>query len=381
MTTIFVTGVTGFLGRYAAVRLLRRPGTDRLICLVRCDSFEHGRERLARSLGRAATAQEVTALMERVDPLPGDLMQERLGLDDATWADLAARTDTILHCAADVRFNRDLEESRAYNVFGTKQVVGLAHAAAEAGGLARFDYVSTTYVAGLRRDIVKETELVHDAGWKNAYEQTKYEAEVLLSEIAADLPLTVFRPSIIVGESTTGATTNFGMLYWPLRVYALGWWRTIIGRADTTLDIVPVDFVADGIEALSRPDSPVGGNYHLAAGPEGVLTIGELAEITQSYFGGKPARYMSTKAFWRWGRPVADLFVWGKKRRVIREGGRFFIPYFDGNPVFDVTRSHGALAELGVPAPKVRDYFEAILDYAKRTDFGKTAPVGVEPSA
>ena len=313
--------------------------------------------------------------MERVEAVPGDLMKDRFGLEPSAWSDIAARTDGILHCAADVRFNRDLEESRAYNVFGTRQVVALAHASRDSGGLARFDYVSTTYVAGLRRDLVREDELVHDLGWKNPYEQTKYEAEVLLSEIAADLPLTVFRPSIIVGESTTGATTNFGMLYWPLRVYAQGWWRTIIGRPETPLDIVPVDFVADGIEALSRTDSPVGGNYHLAAGPDGILTIGRLAEITQSYFGGKGARYMSPKTFWRWGRPVADLFIWGRKRRIIREGGRFFIPYFDGNPLFDVTRSHGALADLGITAPKVSDYFEAVLDYCKKTNFGKQAPV------
>lgn len=381
MKTLFVTGVTGFLGRYAAVRLLEREGVDQMICLVRCDSVEHGRERLLKSLSRATEPARAEELMERVQALPGDLMVDRLGLASEDWDDVAARTDGILHCAADVRFNRDLEESRSYNVFGTKQVVGLAHAAQAAGGLVRFDYVSTTYVAGLRRDLVQESELDHAEGWKNPYEQTKYEAEVLLRDLAADLPLTVFRPSIIVGESSTGATTNFGMLYWPLRVYALGWWRTIIGSAETTLDIVPVDFVADGIEALSRTDSPIGGNYHLAAGPEGVLTIGELATITQSYFGGRPAKFMSPKTFWRWGRPVADMFIWGKKRRVIREGGKFFIPYFTGNPVFDVSRSHRALAALGVPAPKVQDYFEAILDYAKRTDFGKTPPVGVESDA
>jgi long-chain acyl-CoA synthetase len=380
MKTLFVTGVTGFLGRYTAVRLLRRPSVDRVICLVRAESKEHGHERLLKSLARAASEQELGSLMDRVEALPGDLMKERLGLSADQWADVARRTDGILHCAADVRFNRDLEESRLYNVLGTERVLELAKAAAAAGGLRRFDYISTTYVAGLRRDLVLEDELQHDAGWKNPYEQTKYEAEMRLRELGADLPLTVFRPSIIVGESETGATTNFGMLYWPLRIYALGWWRTIIGRPETPLDIVPVDFVADAIEALSRPDSPVGGNYHLAAGPDGILTIAELVALTEAFFGGRPARYMTPKTFWRWGRPVADMFVWGPKRKIIREGGKFFIPYFDGNPIFDVARSHGALAELGVTAPKVGDYFETILDYCKRTNFGKTLPEGVESS-
>ena len=68
---------------------------------------------------------------------------------------------------------------------------------------------------------------------------------------------------------------------------------------------------------------------------------------------------------------MADLFIWGKKRRVIREGGRFFIPYMDGNPTFDIQRTADALEPLGLAVPRVDDYMGNLLDYCKRTDFGK----------
>ncbi len=369
---IFITGVTGFLGRHLAARLVKLHGPETTLhCLVRCDSPEHGRDRLLRSLGRAVGGEEAAALMDHVVPVRGDLTQERIGLDEASWDALADCLNVVLHSAADVRFNQDLEDARLRNLAGTKQVAALARAAHERGHLKRLDYVGTAFVAGLRRGRVLETELDHEAGWKNSYEQSKYEAEGWLRSEAADLPLTVFRPSIIVGESNTGATTNFGMMYWPVQIYARGWWRTIVGRADTVVDVVPVDFVADALVTLSGPGREPGGTFHLAAGPEGSLTIEEIAGLTRDFFGGRPPRYVDPDFFMTWLRPVADLFIWGKKRRVIREGGRFFIPYFSGNPLFDTTKTREALEGTGVEVPAVRDYLSTLFQYARDTDFGR----------
>lgn len=369
---IFITGVTGFLGRHLAARLVRAHGPQtQLHCLVRCDSPEHGQRRLERSLARAVDEERAGRLMRSIVAVPGDLTQPQLGLDDAAWSALADCVQVVLHSAADVRFNQDLDDARLRNLAGTQQVAALARAAHERGHLRRLDYVGTAFVAGLRRGRVSEDELAHDAGWKNSYEQSKHEAEVWLRSEAADLPLTVFRPSIIVGESITGATTNFGMLYWPVQIYARGWWRTIVGRADTVVDVVPVDFVADALVALSGPGQGTGGTFHLAAGPEGSLTIGEIAELTRGFFGGRPPRYVDPDFFMRWLRPLADLFIWGKKRRVIREGGRFFIPYFSGNPLFDTARTRAALEGTDVQVPAVRDYLSTLFQYARDTDFGR----------
>lgn len=375
MGRVFLTGVTGFVGRYVAVRLLARDDVDGLDVLVRARDEQHARERLVGSLEFAVSTEQARELVGRMTPIIGDLRSERFGLDDAAWQGLAERTTHVLHGAANVRFDQDIEDARSYNVFGSKQAARLARDAQASGGLDRFDWVGTAFVAGLRRDRVLESELEHEAGWKNPYEQSKYEAERWLKEHASDLPLTVFRPSIVVGESSTGATTNFGMLYWPIRVYAKGWWRTVVGSAQTPVDIVPVDFVADAIDVLSRPGQPVGPTYHLTSGPEGAVSIGALADLAQEYFGGRAARFVDPDFFLTWVRPVVDMFIWGPKRRVLRQGGRFFIPYMAGNPLFDNRETTEALAAHGVAVPKVRDYFANLLDYARETDFGKKSKV------
>jgi len=353
--------------------MLRRPDLEQLLCLVRCDDADHGLSRVVKSLARVIPEDEARELSSKLRALPGDLCQEGLGLSEEDRSVLVSTATAVLHCAADVRFNQDLADARLRNVFGSEQVASLAREALRNGVLERFDWVGTAFVAGLREDLVSESELEHKRGWKNSYEQSKYEAECLLREQYSDLPLTVLRPSVIVGESNTGATSNFGMLYWPVQLYARGWWRTVVGRPETPVDLVPVDFVADAIEFLTRSEQGQGGTFHLAAGPEGSLTIEELAEICQQYFGGRPARYISPATFFRWVRPVVDLFIWGKKRRVIQAGGRFFIPYFTGNPRFDVSASIDALQGSGIAAPSVRDYITVLFDYCVATDFGRAS--------
>jgi len=378
VTEAFITGVTGFLGRQVALRLLRRGDITRLYCLVRASDTAAGETRLRKSLGRVAPSEELDRLCRDVVAVPGDLTAPDLGLDESALAKVRADCRIFLHCAADVRFNQSMDDARSRNLIGTQRVAQLALSADQ---VERFDWVGTAFVAGRRRDRVSESELEHESGWKNSYEQSKYEAEIWLRTAAASLPLTVFRPSIIVGESNTGRTSSFGVLYWPVQIYARGWWRTVVGRADTPIDIVPVDYVADAIAALTSPGQPTGATYHLAAGPEGSLSVGEIAELLRVYFSGPPARYIDAEFFMRWVRPLLHLFLWGKRGRVLKQGGRFFVPYFSGNPTFDISQTEAALRPLGLEPPQVRDYMTTLLDFCVETDFGRKDPPEGGPSA
>jgi long-chain acyl-CoA synthetase len=365
---VFLTGATGFLGRELARRLLEQGET--VHALVRANSAAHARERLHASL-RGPGFEAPRDLDRRLVPCPGALEQPGLGLAAADRARVLSDCDAILHCGANVRFDLALDAARAVNVGGTREVLALARERARTRGLARFDHVSTAFVAGLRTDLVREEELDGRAGWKNSYERSKFEAEALVREAARELPVAVFRPSVVVGESKGGATSSFTTIYAPIRVYALGLWRILPGRLDAPLDLVPVDFVREAVLEIRRRPESLGRTFHLAAGPDGATTIGELAAVVQSFFPQrKPIRAVDPDLWRRFVLPWFRAFSFGRLREVTRIG-EVYIPYLTANPRFDTANARTALAGAGIAPPRVRDYVHELLAYAVATDFGR----------
>ena len=178
-------------------------------------------------------------------------------MDPESYRRLQAETTRVIHSAATVRFDHSLDEARHINVEGTRQILDFAGGHAPASS---FTYVGTAYVAGERYDLVREDELNVGQGYRNTYEQTKAEAEALVRSRLGSLPGVILRPSIIVGDSRTGVTSSFKMMYWPLKIYARRLWRTVPGYPDAVLDIVPVDYVARlpsrGFSLMRRPWAP-----------------------------------------------------------------------------------------------------------------------------
>ncbi len=156
-------------------------------------------------------------------------------------------------------------------------------------GLRRMTYVSTAYVAGDRRGRAHETELDVGQGFRNAYEQSKLEAERRVWSRRERLPVTVVRPSIVVGERGTGWTTSFNVVYGPLRAFANGTYPVLPGRRDAALDIVTVDHVADAILALAASPAAAGGTYHVVGG-ERATTLGDLARLASRRFDRRAPR-------------------------------------------------------------------------------------------
>jgi thioester reductase-like protein len=127
---------------------------------------------------------------------------------------IAEEVREVIHCAASVAFDLSLAESRSVHVEGTRHVLELAEECAARGeGLRRMTYVSTAYVAGDRHGCARETGLEVGQGFRNAYEQSKHEAERLVWSRRERLPLTVVRPSIVVGDRATGWTASVNVVY------------------------------------------------------------------------------------------------------------------------------------------------------------------------
>jgi hypothetical protein len=175
----------------------------------------------------------------------------------------------------------------------------------------------------------------------------------------------------VVGDSRTGSTTSFNVIYWPMKLYHRGWWRTVIGRRETTVDAVPVDFVGEAIAALVLDEGAAGQTFHLAAGPARQSTALEIADLTERLLQGPRVRWIDPDTFTRWIQPVLDPLLFTRRGRSIKRGGHIYLPYFSGNPSFDTSAADAALAPKGIAPMPVRDYFERLLRFAVDSDFGR----------
>jgi long-chain acyl-CoA synthetase len=366
MTSILLTGATGFLGREMLLHLGKEEPDTNLTLLVRGKDDEDARRRGDKLVNEVFGAS-ASAMKQRVRTVRGDIEKERLGLDAGAWDRLAKETRAIIHGAASVSFTLPIEEARNVNVGGTRRILDLAKAAG-----ARLDYVGTAYVAGERRGVAKERELDVGQTFRNTYEQTKMEAETLVRSRMGEQKIAIYRPSIIVGDSKTGRTASFKVLYWPLKLYAQGFAKIAPGRRTTPVDVVPSDHVVEAIAALRKREDSIGQTYHLAAGTERDSTIGELTVLASRFFRVRKPLFVDPRYFIDWVRPLVDRFAWGKfKHKMVT--ARVYTPYLNLDLRYDTTNARTALRGTGIEVPAVADYFQTLFDYCLQTDWGRSA--------
>jgi long-chain acyl-CoA synthetase len=336
MGAVLLTGATGFVGREILSRFLDR-GDRRVYALVRADDDDE-------AAGRLPVHPRLTAVA-------GDIETEGLGLSGAARERMRSEVTTVLHCAASVAFDLPLEESRSVNVEGTRRMLDFARGCPR---LRRFSYVSTAYVAGEPGRVFREDELAVGQRFRNAYERSKFEAELALRREGAGLPLQVFRPSIVVGDSRTGRTSSFNVLYGPLKAFARGAVPAIPARRSSPVDIVPVDYVADRVHELvsGGPD----GTFHLVAG-RNATTVGRLLEMSSEELDRPEPKVLPPRLYRRWVHPWLRRKYRGLRRMEV------YFPYFWMRVRFDDRR-------LG-PGPRVEDYFHRLVRYAQNARWGR----------
>jgi nucleoside-diphosphate-sugar epimerase len=259
---VLVTGATGLVGAEVVARLV---GTGhRVIGLV------HRADRVVRNDG---------SVVDGVELMSGDVTRP---LPDIT-------VDRIVHCAAVTDFGRQDSLYEAVNVDGTRHVLDLAFMRG-----TPVVHVSTAYVCGERSGVVTESDL--DVGQRlgNAYESSKLRAETLVRKAAVDgLPVAVVRPSIVVGEASTGVVRDFKNVYVVLKLTTQGRVRSVPGNFDALLDLVPVDHVADVVaEAAIR--FPEGQTLHATAGG---LSLREFSDLLAEFPSFHVPRFVAPSAF------------------------------------------------------------------------------------
>lgn len=377
--TVLLTGVSGFLGRHVLWNLLRRPNVETTVyCLLRPENGAPVAQRLPNLLVPEG-APLAAAARDRCHAVSGDIVESNLFHESGVRERLLNEVDRIIHCAATVKFDSPLPEARRINVEGTRHVLRLAEALQAKGRLQRVDYFSTAFVAGTAAVRAREDRL-EATQFNNTYEQTKWEAEQVVREAQARLPITIYRPSIIVGDSKTGYTSNFRVLYWPLKTLASGLVIVVPLDRQGVVDVVPIDFVVEAFEALSRTPQSLGKCYHLAAGLERQSSMGELLDMGAEFFRVRRPWVIPPEVSYRFVRPLLYTLVWGKRRALLRTGELYF-PYFAYHASFDTSVARADLAAFGLDAPSVKEYFGNIMRFCVETNWGRDrsgAPNSVE---
>jgi long-chain acyl-CoA synthetase len=361
---VLLTGATGFLGAQIARRLLRETDLT-VIALVRAETQAAAAHRLSRAWW--VWPELVTALTQgvRVEILPGEVSLPRLGLDEATHARLAGRITHIIHTAADLRLEAPIDELRKTNLQGTANLLALARLAQHDHGLERYAHVSTAYVAGGRSGAIPETDLTGEHGFSNAYEQSKYEGECLVQAAKSELPISVFRPGMIVGATDSGEIRTFNTAYFPLRLYLTGKLPVIPADPALPINIIPVDYVAEAIVRLTFHPEAQGLNFHLTAPAGSLPKAGELVEFVRSWAREHLGLHLPRPTFIRLPLPQKRKPVWGTHRtglfRSELHGLRAYLPYFNERRQFQRDNMDRL---LGLYALDWREFLPRLLAYA-----------------
>jgi thioester reductase-like protein len=260
MTAIFFTGFPGFLGSALLPRVLARAPDAEAVCLVQ--------PRFAASARARAEALAAThpALAGRIRLVEGDVTRPGLGLDAGEAGALRERLREVFHLAAVYDLSVDREVGMRVNVEGTRNVLDLARGAP---GLSRFHHVSTCYVSGRHPGRFREEDLELGQTFNNFYEETKHLSEVEVRRAEEEgMPVTVYRPSVVVGDAATGETQKYDGPYfvirWLLRQPRLAVMPVVGDPRATVFNVVPRDFVVAALDRLSGLAATLGGTYALA---------------------------------------------------------------------------------------------------------------------
>ena len=359
---IFVTGSTGYLGSYLVAGLFTEH-RDTLNLLVRAKSEQEARERLWTSLQLHFGFPEfIEHLKTRVRIFRGDLTSECFGLPDDEYHALVDTTDSLIHCAASL--NRKSEKQCLnVNLRGTLEVIQLARRAQNRHGLRRYSHVSTVAVAGKRQNEVVTEDAAID--WSRSdydpYARTKKFCEHMANQLLPDVPKTIFRPAIIMGDSRRGETSQFDMVQ---AFHVLAQMPVLPLRPDDRIDIVPANYVGKAVVTIHQKEAPAHGIYHLSSGT-GSQTYHELTDALAQAGG------MIRPTFSPWlGGPFSRTVGWAANRGgAIGHGAsllKVFWPYLDWNTVFDNAR---VVAELGETPAKFSTYAHPLLKFSRENKF------------
>ena len=367
MKSFFVTGATGTIGS-ALVPLLLDESDITVTLLIRARDAADLNQRFQDLL----RFWEINSdnLISRIRVIRGDASQPSFGLTNNEYQQLARETTHIVHSAASVKMNLPLNEARLSAVNSLQEILALAKLCQSNSHLSKVELVSTVGVGGYTPGIIPEEPLPQVNHFHNTYEASKAEAEKIALAAWSELPLTIHRPSMVVGEARTGKVIHFQIFYYLCEFfcgrYSFGF---VPNPGEMQLDTIPVDYVAHAVKWSSLTPVTSGKILHLCSGPKTSMKLSSVARLAHHFMrarGEKLAKqkFVPLKLF-RALLPLAACCLPEKPRRALK-ATPMFLNYFDIPQAFANTKTQALLTAQGIRYPDPADYLEKVLDYYYR---------------
>ena len=341
--------VTGFPGRQPAVQLLRElalRGRDSVCCLV-----TEGRQERAREIIEALPA----AARKRVSVWLGDPRSIDFGLAGEELAVLTERVRVIHHCAS-VTDPAGTHEEAAGNVKAAAEVLEFAEAVPR---LERLVCWSSASVSGNREGFVLETELTDEMGFRNPVEESLYLVERMLRESAEELPITILRPALIVGDSRTGEIDELNGWYLLIRflLSAPDDYRIPTpSRTGIRVSAVPVDYAVRAALQIAEDERGIGRTFHIVD-PKPVTVHHALQLFAEA--AGRPAPREHDPL----NLATALLRAPGMQR--FTHTTRAFLDHLKTDVIYDDRNTRELLAATGITCPPLDTYVDVMVGRAR----------------
>ena len=348
MALLFLTGFPGFLGSTLLPRLLADRPVARAVCLVQ----PRWAPLATQAVGRLALTQPHTR--GRIELVEGDIVEPGLALAAGSWR---AQVAEVFHFAAAYELAVPRDIAVRVNVDGTRHVL---EACGEFPALTRVHYVSTCFVSGRHPGVFRESDLDVGQRFNNFYEESKALAErEVRAAMAGGLPATVYRPSVVVGDSRTGETQKYDGPYCVLQLLLRQPRIAVLpvpgSPHDTSFNVVPSDFVSQALAWLSTRPGSIGLTYHLA--DPSPMSIDRLLHVMAA---ATRRRVWRVPVPYRLARHELEHVLW--LRRLLGVSPQA-LDYFVHPTRYDTTNATRDLAPGRIAVPRFNSYVDRLVEF------------------
>lgn len=356
------TGFPGFIATQLIKELIRKGQLEKLYALVQ-------ESELAHATSNAEAIMKELDVDIPIEIIQGDITLENLGMNERSFDKIQGEKITIWHLAAIYDLAVKEEIAWKVNVDGTKIVCDFArnHPAIE-----RLIYFSTAYVAGGREGLLLETELMRPQSFKNHYEETKFEAELIVEQLKSEVAVTIIRPGIVRGHSKTGVTTKFdGPYFFMNMIDRLKWMPVIpyVGKSNAHINVVPIDYIIEASVYLAGNEEATGHTVHLTdPSPHPVEEVyrAMVIEIT-----GKEPKG-------RFPRTIAEKGLTSKRLQRKLGVEAESLDYLTWNATFDTTHAERLLLGSGIVCADFIQSIPAMTEFYKENKSNANFHISIE---